>query len=263
MGSRLLPATKDIPKEMLPIAGTPMVQLCVEEAVAAGIGDVCIVLNPRKTIIRDYFCNWSRGVKVAHRSLKRVRSLLDKCKLIFEWQREPCGIADAIDCARDFVAGEPFALLLPDNVIFARRSALSQMKETFNRYGKDTNAVVRIPSRFASTFSLSGKIDYEIVRGRALSITRFYRKRKGYYPAMKKPLIRVVARSIFFPHFFEYIDRVSGRIKREFDDGPVLREIVRREGLMGHMIEGVVFDAGNPRGYAAANSWAVSHFRIN
>ena len=261
-GTRLLPATKNIPKELLPIAGKPMIHLCIEEAVAAGIEEVCIILNPRKTLVKDYFSDWSTPSDREPKALRDIRQLLRRCRLKFAWQPRPRGLADAIDRARDFVGTEPFALMLPDNLVFSSLPVITQLEETLNRYGEDTIAVVRVPPPRVPLFSLSGKIDYERLDARAVRIKRFYPKRRGYYePVGKGPLVRTVARALLLPHFFDYVDTVRKRIKGELDDGPVLREIIRTRGLVGRIIRGTVFDVGNPRGYTAANAWRGNRVR--
>lgn len=265
-GTRLLPVTKSVPKEILPIAGKPMIHLCIEEAVAAGIEKICIILNPRKALVRDYIRNWS-GLECGDaEALRDLKSLLKRCSLKFVWQKEPRGLADAIDHARAFVGSKPFAMLLPDNVVLSTVPAIKQMEKTFARFGLDTVGVTTVPATRVGTFSLSGKIDYEKLDGGSLRIERLYPKRNGYYRAAgRRPVVRTFARAIFLPHFFDYIDIARKSVKGELDDEPVLRRILREKGAMGHMIKGMVFDVGNPRGYAAANEFMLrkgSGFRI-
>ncbi len=257
-GTRLLPVTKSVPKEMLPIAGKPMIHLCIEEAVAAGIEKICIILNPRKALVRDYIRNWSGLEYGDTEALRSLKSLLERCSLKFVWQKEPRGLADDIDHARDFVGSKPFAMLLPDNVVLSAVPAIKQIERTFIRFGLDTVGVTTVPASRIGTFNLSGKIGYEKLDGSSLRIKRLYPKRKGYCRAVgRRPVVRTFARAIFLPHFFDYIDIARRRVKGELDDGPVLKKILREKGAMGHMLKGMVFDVGNPRGYAAANEWIL------
>lgn len=253
LGTRLMPLSGALPKEMLPVGGVPMILYCLEEAAASGIDDVCVVLSPGKRAIEDYLLELRGGRAPGHRIAARFRETFWKCRIAFAWQEQPLGLADAIYRARWFLGQQPFAVMLPDNIIISRRPAILQIRGAFEKYGKDTLALARIPARLAHTFSLSGLVEYEPLAGRAVRITRFHRKRKGYYPAMRKGhVIRGIARAIFLPHFFDYVDRVRGKTAGELDDGPVLREMLKRETIVGRIIEGKVFDAGNPLGFAAA-----------
>jgi UTP--glucose-1-phosphate uridylyltransferase len=247
-GTRLLPETRMVPKELLPVGGAPMIRWCLHEAIAAGISDVCIVLTPGKAMVREYL----------EEELRRgeAKALREKCRLAFAWQDEPRGLADAIDRARDFTGSEAFALMMPDNLVVSRTPPLAQIHETFIKYGRDTYALARIPARFVHTFNLSGLVEYARVRGRSVRITRFRGKRKGYFPPMDGgSMVRAIGRAIVLPHFFNYCDFARRKVRGEFDDGHVLREMHRHELIMGHLIDGTVFDVGNPRGYAAASAW--------
>jgi UTP--glucose-1-phosphate uridylyltransferase len=257
-GTRLLPATKLIPKEMLPVAGVPLIHHCVEEAVRSGIREACIVLNPRRAMAREYFQSLPRGGGPYPALLRRLNALSDRIRLRWAWQEEPRGLADAILCARAAIGDEPFALMLPDNLAFAKVPLLVQMRETFRRYRRDTVAIARIPASRASAFSVSGRIEFESAGGRSVRVRRFLPKGRGYYPrSLRAPVVRSFARAILLPHFFEHAARLRSRVKGELDDGRVLREILRRGDIMGHLVEGVVFDAGNLRGFAEANAWMI------
>ena len=251
-GRRLAPATTIAPKELLPVGGSPMIRLCVEEAVRSGMTEICVVVSPGKRGIERVLAGEGTPPARADRDDREHR-------LTFLVQEEPAGVGDAIGLAREFVGDEPFALMLPDNVSFCNPPAVSQIEETFERYGKETFAVVRIPPALAPSFSASGLISCEARGGRALRITSFAPKRRGYCGRRAEPLVKTVARAILLPRFFDVLDQIRGGIRGEVDDGPVFREIIRRDCLMGHLVDGHVFDCGNPRGYAAANAWAVAH----
>jgi UTP--glucose-1-phosphate uridylyltransferase len=248
-GTRLFPVTRVVPKELLPVGGKPMIHRCVEEAFSAGCEELYVIANPAKRLIRDYFL---------HAGSRLLRDYVRLGRIRFLYQKGHRGLADAISCARRYIGNNPFALLLPDNVTFAQQPVIAQLEETFERYGNDTIAVAHIPAAFVPTFSLSGRIDWEEERGRAVRITRLYPKRKGMHPPSRRAgITRAIGRAVLTPCFFKYIEALRGRVKGELDDGPVFRQMARRRGVMGHRIDGIVFDAGNKAGFAAANSWVA------
>lgn len=239
LGTRMLPISKSIPKEMLPVGTKPMIQYSVEEAVAAGIKRICIIINERKAIIRDYF-----------------QGLSSSAELTFIYQPEPKGVADAMYLAKDFIGGQPFALLLPDNIFFTSVPAIAQVATCFEEYKKDITACVWVTRKSAPLFGNCGRIDYEVVRKSVLKITRLDDKRPGYFSmGWRMKMLREVPRRIFLPHVFEYIDRLRQGARGELDDVPVFQEMVSKGLVLGCILEGKAFDLGNPNGYRAANSY--------
>src|SRR5260221_9119379 len=118
------PLTKGAPKEMLPVAGRPMIHHVVQEAADAGIVEICIVIRDGKEAIRRYFEYDDPEVGKVDRAVEKLRN---KCKIVFAYQAEPRGVGDAILCAKDFVGDERFALLIPDQLFIGPTGATSQL----------------------------------------------------------------------------------------------------------------------------------------
>src|SRR5262249_40516550 len=124
LGSRMSRLTDDAPKEMLPVAGKPMIHYVVQEAADAGIVEICIVIRNGKEEIRRYFEDDNPEARNAERAVGKLRN---RCKIVFAYQAEPKGVGDAILCAKKFVGDERFALLIPDQLFIGRAGAISQL----------------------------------------------------------------------------------------------------------------------------------------
>jgi len=262
LGTRMLPITKSIPKEMLPVGTKPMIQYSVEEAIAAGIRRICIIINDKKTIIRDYFLGAADSHINDDLRIEELKVLRSSAELTFIYQPEPKGVADAMYLAKDFVGGQPFALMLPDNIFFSSVPAIAQVATWFEEYKKDITACIWVTRRSAPLFGNCGRIDYEVVRPGVLKITGLDDKKPGYFATgWRMKVVREVPRRIFLPHIFEYIDRLREGIRGELDDVPVFQEMVSKGLVLGCILEGRAFDVGNPNGYRAANSYVGAHPR--
>jgi UTP--glucose-1-phosphate uridylyltransferase len=153
LGTRLLPLTRAIPKELLPAGTVPLIQLAVEEAVAAGIQEICIVLRRGKEAIRSYFTGGPGGATPVTPLARRLAALLGACRISFAWQPKPRGLGDAMRCARDFVGQEPFLLIIPDQFLLGPSPA-SRVLLGHYHFGRPTilSSVVRVPRAQARLF---------------------------------------------------------------------------------------------------------------
>ncbi len=256
LGTRLLPVTKSVPKEMFPIRTNPMIQFSVEEAVECGIDVICIVINKRKEVIREYFTSWDerKFASGKEKRLEKLRKTVESCKINFLYQEEPLGCGDAILITRDFVGTEPFALLMPDNISFHKgRPPLSRIVEVFEKHKKDTIGLIEIKEQEAKTFGNVGRIDYERKNDIYL-IKRIYSKGEGYFRLKGKgSVIRTVGKAVVLPHFFYYIERVKESIEGgELDDVPAWQLLVKEKEVLGVLLKERIFDVGNPMGYVSA-----------
>lgn len=256
LGTRMLPITKSVPKEMLPVGTKPMIQYSVEEAIKAGIKRICLIINERKEIIRDYFLGKSTEKLKGRSEIEALDNLSKSAELTFIYQHEPKGVADAIYKAKEFVGEDPFALLLPDNVFFSSTPAIAQLFPIFDEYKMDVTACIKITQTNASLFGNCGRIDYELMREGLFKITGLDDKKKGLFSLGKSDsAVREVPRRIFTPHVFDYIERLKKGIHGEFDDVPLFQYMVRKGEILGVLLDGEAFDLGNPNGYRAANSY--------
>lgn len=127
-GTRMLPLTKDTPKEMLPVHRKPMIHHVVEEAVASGIEQVCVVIRKGKDVIRHYFENQEHPLPYYAEGIPDLENLRDRCKIFFLYQETPRGIGDALLCAKDFVANDSFAMLVPDQLFVGDTPPIMQLQ---------------------------------------------------------------------------------------------------------------------------------------
>jgi UTP--glucose-1-phosphate uridylyltransferase len=217
-----------------------MIQWVLEEICESGIPRAAVVVSPAKPSLTSFLRRWRRGAEL------RI-SLIE--------QPRPAGLADALLRARRLAGGAPFAMVLPDNLFFPSRGApgaLAQVLEAFRRTGTDTCGLIRVGSDRASQFSHAGLVEVSRRSLRPHLITKLHGKRKGALRiAEGRVAYKTFARAVLRPSFFDYLERTAaGRIGS--DEVPALQMMVRDRGLDGKVLSGRGFDAGAPRGYAAA-----------
>jgi UTP--glucose-1-phosphate uridylyltransferase len=253
LGTRMLPITKAVPKEMLPVGLKPMIQYAVEEALRGGIREVCIIINPKKRVIQEYFCENPEEIE-------SLREIYRSLHLIFLDQLEPKGLADAVSLARDFVQDQPFALILPDNIFFSATPAIQQLIPIYQQWQRDVIGLIEISPSEAPNFGNCGRIDYRIVRDKLVEIEKVHDKGPGPFslgPGLSA--LRCFPRAIYSPDYFYYIEQCRPHCLGELDDVPVLQRLVKEKGLLGYLLEGKGFDVGNYSGYMAANSYLMQN----
>ncbi len=221
-GTRFLPATKCQPKEMLPIVDTPVIQYVVEEAVAAGITDILMVIGKGKRAIEEHFDRsfqleaqlMDKGKEAELSAMRRISELAD---IHFVWQKEMKGLGDAVYCARHHVNDEPFIVLLGDTVIDAGRPAAQQLQDVFERYQE---SVVLLEEVDRSRVSRYGVIDGQEIDPGLYGIRDFVEK-----PSVEEaPSNLVIAsRYAFTPEIFEHLDRSAPDSGGEFERADAIR----------------------------------------
>lgn len=248
LGTRFLPATKAMPKEMLPIVDKPTIQYIVEEAVASGIEDIIIVTGKGKRAIEDHFDN----------SFELEQNLLDKGKLEllnevqkssnmvdihYIRQKEARGLGHAIWCARKFIGNEPFAVLLGDDIVQAEKPCLKQMIEKYDRYRASVIGVQRVPEDEVSR--------YGIVNGKELD-NRFY----GVANLVEKPKkeeapsnLAIMGRYILSPKIFGILENQQPGAGGEIQLTDAIDELNRHEAVYAYDFEGTRYDVGEKMGF--------------
>ena len=248
-GTRMQPISLVLPKELLPVGTRPMIQFAVEEAIEGGIREVVIVINTEKELIRSYF------------EKMQDQPPFESVTFRFQYQEEANGLADAIDCCRPFVEGEPFALLLPDNVVFSQDYRLSSLVELYNQSHQHVVGVIELGVGQSGLYGNVGRIEYETLESGVLMIKRLYGKEKGTLEIDPgRRVLRTCGRYICHSDLFRYIDLLRPKTVGEFDEVPVYQEIVSRGKALGYVIPGPLFDTGNPKGYLAASSYLEKHW---
>lgn len=248
LGTRFLPATKAMPKEMLPIVDKPTIQYIVEEAVASGIEDIIIVTGKGKRAIEDHFDN----------SFELEQNLLEKGKLDllnevrkssrmvdihYIRQKEPKGLGHAIWCARKFIGDEPFAVLLGDDIVQADKPCLKQMIEQYDRYRASVIGVQRVPENEVSRY---GIVDGKEIHERFYSVTNLVEKPKKEDAPSN---VAIMGRYILSPRIFDILDKLKPGAGGEIQLTDAIAELNRYEAVYAYDFKGVRYDVGEKLGF--------------
>ncbi len=251
LGTRFLPATKAVPKELLPIVDIPTIQYIVAEAVAAGVRDVILVCARGKDSIVDHFdiageleAHLDRTGK--HELRKQMRAIAQMANVVTVRQQEPLGLGHAVLCAKDVVGDEPFLILLGDDVIDAKVPGAKQLADCWERHGLGTIALMEVPPEETHLYGIAAGTP---VDGRTMRIDRLVEKPKQDAPSN----LAVIGRYVLPPRIFEILEQVKPGVGGEIQLTDALAVLAREDGLLGHRFEGDRYDAGDRVGYLKAN----------
>jgi len=251
-GTRFLPATKVVPKELLPIVDKPTIQYIMEEVVAAGIEEVVLITGREKGSIEDHFdtsVELENHLKKKNRKdlLKMVQDISEMVTLVSVRQKEPLGLGHAILCAKKVVGNEPFAVLLGDDLIDARIPCIKQMIDVYDEMG---GAVIAIQKVLKSETHLYGIIRGKKVRERIYSVEEMIEKPKqGTAPSN----LAIIGRYILPPEIFDGLENVQPDGKGEIQLTNGLRKLGKEMPVFGYEFIGDRYDAGDRWGYLEAN----------
>lgn len=247
-GKRLRPLTGVIPKELLPVGPKPMIEYCLEEALACGIRRICIVISREKEIIREY--------------IKRFFGRTDAI-ITFRYQERCRGIADAVRNAKDFVTGSWFCILVPDLLFWGRKPALSQLVRIWQDEPAHTVGLYKLQRKEETLFDVFGLNEATRIDNHKYRMTYLYEKNPDLRQRLKKGALIVTPPYIMSPAYFEYLNKYDLKSQREIDDGPILRALMRQDKVLGVRLRGRLFDAGNARGYAAACRFFANKYLVS
>ncbi|HLF78310.1 MAG TPA: UTP--glucose-1-phosphate uridylyltransferase GalU [Dehalococcoidia bacterium] len=245
-GSRLLPATKAQPKEMLPLVDRPIIHYAVEEAVQSGIKDVIIVTAIGKRAVEDYF-DRSRDIEDLLRAkgdkegLAYIRGISEMANFAYVRQGEMGGIGHAVMTARHLVDDdEPFVLFLPDDVIVGQPPATQQLIDTYNKHHASVVAVEEVPDSETSS--------YGIVAGEPVDerVTRLRRLVEKPAPGTAPSNLAIVGRYLLTPAIFEAIERTAPGYGGEIQITDALQVLADEEGMYALRFTGNRYDTGRP-----------------
>ena len=252
LGTRLLPNTKSIPKEMLPLVDKPVIQYIVEEAVAAGIEEILIITNRGKSPIEDYFDYApdleERLVKDGKQSeAETVRAVADMADVFFLRQKETKGLGHAIWRAKTFVGDEPFAILLGDDIMLSEKPVLKQLVEAAEENGCSAIAVREVPDELIVKYS-SVKLE-EKLGDRVYRIGDMNEK-----PTLDEKFSNyaILGRYVLTPGIFDILAHTAPGRNNEIQLTDGMKELCHGEPMCAVDFEGRRYDTGNLKGYLEA-----------
>jgi UTP--glucose-1-phosphate uridylyltransferase len=255
LGTRFLPATKAMPKEMLPVVDRPLIQHVVDEARQAGIEHFIFVTGRNKGVIEDHFDRqFELELTLTERNRRAelellARDLPDAGQTSFTRQQQPLGLGHAVWCAREIVGDEPFALMLPDVLVQAKRSCLAQMLEAYRRLPDNANvvAVEQVP---ADRIHMYGVVGVGEPHGEAFAITQMIEKP----PREQAPSnLIITGRYILQPEIFNILADQTRGAGGEIQITDAMIRLARKQPFYGLKFEGRSFDCGSKIGFLAAN----------
>ena len=256
LGTRLLPATKAQPKEMLPVVDKPLIQYVAEECVASGIEHIIIVTGKGKNSIEDHFDSApslerfleDRGRKDQAEMVRRISNML---QVSYTRQKEPLGLGHAVLVARDLVGDEPFAVLLGDVIIPGERPATKQLVEVYEATGVGAIAVEEVPREKTHLYGIvAGEAAPQPPWGaRLLRIRDLVEKPKAEAAPSN---LAITGRYVLPPEIFDCLARTKAGAGGEIQLTDALRLLAQERGLWAYIYEGISYDAGDKLGYLKA-----------
>ncbi|MDO3411679.1 UTP--glucose-1-phosphate uridylyltransferase GalU [Saccharibacillus sp. CPCC 101409] len=251
LGTRFLPATKAMPKEMLPIVDKPTIQYIVEEAISSGIEDIIIVTGRSKRAIEDHFdknieLEADLEEKNKEELLSIVREVTNLVEIHCVRQKEPLGLGHAIWCARKFINNEPFAVLLGDMIIDSEVPCLKQMMDEQARTGGNMIAVEAVPWKDVSS--------YGVIKGDKLTdnlnlITDLVEKPKVDPPSN----LAMIGRYILEPEIMNILEHQTAGVGGEIQLTDALKQLAQLSQMYSFRYDGTLYDVGSKLGYLKAN----------
>ena len=248
LGTRMLPATKTVPKEMLPIVNKPSIQYIIEEAVAAGIEDILVVTNRAKSAMDDYFDYHPELEEQLKRSgneeaVEIVRQTADLANIFYVRQKETKGLGHAIWRAKHFVGNEPFAVLLGDDIMRAEVPVTKQLIDAAEKYGCSVVGAQPVSDEALSRYCTLG---IKHVEGRYYEVNRLIEKPR---PDQKLSNYAILGRYILTPGIFEVLENQPAGYGGEIQLTDGLNTLCGFERMIACDFEGKRYDSGNMRGY--------------
>ncbi len=243
---------------MLLVGSKPLIQWSVEMHILSGFRELAIILHPEKNQIREYIENGvTRGPGgELFRAPGYFRGMLRRASIRFYYQRERTGVVSAALLASDFVAGEPFALVMPDCLLFSREPFLAKHSITLRPKPDGTIGFLMLEKGRAVQFGNVGLLTVRHEKGPLYRIDELSDKGQGKV-SFREPLrAKGFAGGIYAPDYFDYARTTRPSESGELDDVPIHQAMARKGGLFGVKLDGAAFDAGNPAGFYAANRYA-------
>ncbi|HWA43181.1 MAG TPA: UTP--glucose-1-phosphate uridylyltransferase GalU [Hypericibacter adhaerens] len=260
LGVRFLPATKAMPKEMLPVVDKPLIQYAVEEAKAAGIEQFIFVTSRGKSAIEDHFdLSFELQATLTERAKKKELALLEEMRLqpgqvAYVRQQEPLGLGHAVWCARHMIQDEPVAVLLADDLVKAATPCLKQMVEAQAEVGGNIIAVMDVAPSQTDKY---GVVKPGATKGRLVEVQGLVEKPA---PSAAPSTLAVIGRYILQPELFGFLARHERGAGNEIQLTDAMAKMIGKTPFHGYRFEGTRFDCGDKAGFVEATlAYALEH----
>lgn len=263
LGTRMLPASKAIPKEMLPIVDKPAIQYIVEEAVQAGIKDILIITNRGKEAIENHFdhnfeLEYNLRQKGNDDMLRQLEDVAKLANVTFLRQKETGGLGDAVYKAKSFVSGEPFAVLYGDDVVIGEKPAIGEMLEAYERYG---GGVVGVKKVTAEQIVKYCTLDVTPLENGVMRVTNMIEKPR---PEQIISLYAILGRCILPPDIFDILEQTPKGAGGELQLTDAMATLARTSNMYAVEYSGIRYDMGSKLGFMIANiERALKHDEIS
>jgi len=258
-GTRFLPITKAQPKEMLPLVDKPLIQYSVEEAINSGIEQIILITALGKRAIEDYF---DRSLELEYvleqkgetKLLQEVRELSTLVNICYIRQKEQLGLGHAILTAKDIVGQEPFAVLLPDDIIESKKPVLKQMIEAYEQYKTNIVAVEPVSRQDTTKY---GIIEPRKISSRVYQVLGLSEKPE---PEEAPSNLGIVGRYILMPQIFDALEVTPPGKNQEIQLTDALQLLLKQQAIYAYEFEGVRYDTGTPLGWLKTTvAFALKH----
>jgi UTP--glucose-1-phosphate uridylyltransferase len=253
LGTRFLPATKAIPKEMLTVVDRPVIQYVVDEAREAGIEHFIFVTGRNKAVIEDHFdihfeLNATLTDRGKSEQIERLKQFQPRAgETSFTRQQEPLGLGHAVWCARDLVGDEPFALLLPDMIMQSQKSCMKDMVELYEETGNNIIAVQECDPAEAHKYGIVGRGEQT---GNGFRVTSMVEKPKQ---GTAESNLYINGRYILQPEIFDLLSKQERGAGNEIQLTDSMLKLKKDQPFYGYHYQGRTFDCGSPQGFVEAN----------
>ena len=251
LGTRFLPASKAIPKEMLTIVDRPTIQYIVEEAVASGIEQIILVTSEGKSAIENHFdydfhLDTVLQEKKKTKLLEEMRHLANLIDIISVRQKKPLGLGHAIWTARNVIGNEPFVVLLGDDLVLSEQPCCKQMLNLFDEVQESVIAVQKVPQDETYQY---GIVEGNHIRDRVIKVDRMVEKPA---PGTTKSDMAIIGRYILQPDIFDLLEKTTPGHGGEIQLTDALLALSNKRGMYAYEFDGIRFDAGDKLGYLKA-----------
>lgn len=263
LGTRFLPATKAMPKEMLPIVDKPLIQYAVEEALNSGIEEIIFITGRNKGSLEDHFdhyCELEHTLMARAKDslLKELHTLIPESgTIMYTRQNEPLGLGHAIWCARHIVGNEPFAVLLADDLIKSKKPVIAQMMEKFNELQSSIVSVVEVNPQETNKY---GILDAPPLKNSITKVKGLVEKPNSKDAPSN---LAIIGRYILTPEIFDILSQKKPGAGGEIQITDAMAMLLQTQSIYGYGYEGIRFDCGKKSGFQMANlSYAMDRPEI-